>query len=103
MFICHDCQHVSRFAKILVDRKTIGVVEHVCVLEIHALERDHVCHQVGFCLEAPRCGLHSALGACRVERQVFPVFVDFRFGGFVIRCVLLSAFSSVLELLPMPP
>ncbi len=68
-----------------------------------ALEREDVCHQVGFCFEAPRCGLHSAVGACRVERFAFPVFVDFRFCLCVIRRVLLSVLSPVLELLPMPP
>ena len=67
------------------------------------LERDNVCHQVGFSLEASRCGFHSArlekFFSCRVERFAFPVFVDFRFGRYVIRCVLLSVLSHVMECL----
>ena len=67
------------------------------------LERDNVCHQVGFSLEASRCDFHSARleksFSCRVEVFAFPVFVDLRVGRYVIRCVLLSVLSHVLECL----
>ena len=68
----------------------------VGVLEFLALERANACHHVGFWFEAPRRGFHSApVGksfACQVQLFVFRVFVDFRFGRYVIRCVLLSVF-----------
>ena len=55
--------------------------------------------QVGSSLEASRCGFHSARleksFPCRVERFAFPVFVDFRVGRYVIRCVLLSVLFHV--------
>ncbi len=77
-------------------RDTTNDVAHV--LEIPAFERANACRQVGFCLEEPRSGLHSAVGACRVERFVFRVFVDVCSGRYVIRCVLLSVLSIALEL-----
>ena len=92
----------SRPAKFLVERKATSVV--ACVSWRFTCWSVRMCaHQVGFSLEASRCGFHSArlenFFSCPVERFAFPVFVDFRVGRYVIRCVLLSVLSHVLECL----
>ena len=89
----------ARLAKFLVERKASSVVAHV-FWRFTRWSVTNVCSQVGFSLEASRCGFHCARPdksfSCRVERFEFPVFVDFRVGRYVIRCVLLSVLSPVL-------
>ena len=88
----------ARLAKFLVERKASSVVAHV-FWRFTRWSVTNVCSQVGFSLEASRCGFHCARPdksfSCRVERFEFPVFVEFRFGRYVIRCVLLSVLSPV--------